>query len=251
MNKIIIITGGTSGIGLETAKKLLKENNKVVICGVDKEEQISNAIEELTMLGEVNFIKCDVTIEEECNEVVVKTIQKYGKIDILVNCAGIVGIRKDLINNSLSNIKKVIDINLMGTINMCYYVSKQMVKEKSGTIINIGSICGFMANTEAIGYHASKGGVKMVTQALARELSPYGIRVVSIAPGWVKTSMMESNIEDFGNTLHMKGRVIQPSEIANAIYLMTLKEASAINGTTIMVDDGYTSFKGIDGKTYL
>lgn len=251
MEKVVIITGGTSGIGLETAKLFLNKGYKVVVAGIDREENINSALDILNSLGEVSFIKCDVSCAENCKEVVEKTIHYYGHIDVLANVAGIVGERKDLIDSSLENIKKVIDVNLMGTINMAYYVSQEMVKAKKGTIVNVGSICGFMANTEAIGYHASKGGVKMVTQALARELSPYGIRVVSVAPGWVKTAMMESDIEAFGSTLHMKGSVIQPQEIANVIYMMTREEARAINGTTVMVDDGYTSFKGIDGKSCL
>lgn len=251
MEKVAIITGGTSGIGLETAKTFLSKDYKVVVVGIDSQENIDKALSVLNHLGEVSFIKCDVSKAEDCKEVVEKAIHYYGHIDVLANVAGIVGERKNLIDSSLENIKKVIDVNLMGTINMAYYVSKEMVKAKKGTIVNVGSICGFMANTEAIGYHASKGGVKMVTQALARELSPYGVRVVSVAPGWVKTAMMESDIEEFGSTLHMKGSVIKPQEIANVIYMMTLEEASAINGTTVMVDDGYTSFKGIDGQSYL
>jgi NAD(P)-dependent dehydrogenase (short-subunit alcohol dehydrogenase family) len=87
----------------------------------------------------------------------------------------------------------------------------------------------------------------MLTQALARELSPYGLRVVSVAPGWVRTGMIDKPIETIGAALHMKGRIIEAEEIANVIYLLSLKEASAINGTTVMADDGYTSFKGVDG----
>ena len=251
MKKVAIITGGTSGIGFATVKKFLSENYSVVIAGIDSQENVDKSLKELEGKGAFTFIKCDVSNNEDCDNVVKETMKKYGHIDVLANVAGIVGDRKDLIDNSLDNIKKVIDINLMGTINTSYYVAKEMCKIKSGTIVNVGSICGFMANTEAIGYHASKGGVKMVTQALARELSPYGVRVVSVAPGWVKTSMMESDIEDFGSALHMKGRVIQPEEIADVIYMMTLKEASAINGSTVMVDDGYSSFKGLNGKSYL
>lgn len=246
MEKVVIVTGGTSGIGFQTAKKFYSKGYKVVIAGIDSNENIDRAVDELKG---IDFIWCDVSKEEDCKKVVDYTYTKYGRIDVLANVAGIVGMRKDLIDNSLEDIKRVIDVNLMGTINMSYFVSKKMVERKSGTIVNVGSICGFMANTEAIGYHASKGGVKMVTQALARELSPYNIRVVSVAPGWVKTAMMESDIETFGSTLHMKGRVIKPEEIANVIYLLSLEEASAINGSTVMVDDGYTSFKGIDGKS--
>ena len=87
----------------------------------------------------------------------------------------------------------------------------------------------------------------MATQAMARELSPYGIRVLSVAPGWVKTAMIDKPIEEIGSKLHMKGRIIEPKEIADAIYLLSLAEASAINGSTVMVDDGYSSFKGVDG----
>ena len=90
-------------------------------------------------------------------------------------------------------------------------------------------------------------GIGVLTQAMARELSPYGIRVLSVAPGWVKTGMIDKPIEEIGSRLHMKGRIILPEEIANVIWLMSLPEASAINGTTIMADDGYSSFKGVDG----
>lgn len=245
MEKIAIITGGTSGIGLETAKKFLVEGYKVVVAGIDSREKIHSALEVLDQLGEITFINCDVTNENNCLEVINKTINYYDHIDVLANVAGIVGERQDFIESSLANIKNVIDINLMGTINMSYYVAKEMAKQQKGTIINVGSICGFMANSEAVGYHASKGGVKLLTQAMARELSNQGIRVVSVAPGWVKTGMIEKELEEFGATLHMKKRIIEPQEIANVIYFLTLPEASAINGTTVMTDDGYSAYKGV------
>lgn len=251
MNKIVIVTGGTRGIGFETAKKFLNNGDKVVIASIDAKEIIEQAIEELRKLGEVTFFKCNVACKEDCEDVVKETIGKYGRIDVLVNVAGIVGKRESFINIDLDDTMNVIKVNLMGTINMSHFVSKKMITNNSGVIINVGSICGFMANTEAIGYHASKGGVKMVTQAMARELSPYGIRVLSVAPGWVKTGMIDKPIEEIGSKLHMKGRIIEPKEIANIIYLMSLEEASAINGTTVMVDDGYTSFKGVDGKKFI
>lgn len=250
MNKVVIVTGGTRGIGFETAKKFLSSGDKVIIASIDSEEIICQAVNELSQIGEVTFFKCNVACQEDCEDVVNETIKKYGRIDVLANVAGIVGKRDDFIHIDLEDTMNVIKVNLMGTINIGHFVSKEMVKQKKGVIINVGSICGFMANTEVIGYHASKGGVKMVTQAMARELSPYGIRVLSVAPGWVKTGMIDKPIEDMGSKLHMKGRIIEPQEIANVIYLMSLDEASAINGSTVMVDDGYASFKGIDGKNY-
>lgn len=247
MDRIVIVTGGTRGIGFETAKKYLNENDKVIIASIDDEKTIEKVVKELSQIGEVTFYKCNVACKDDCEDLVKETILKYGRIDVLAHVAGIVGKRDAFTEIDLEDTLNVIKVNLMGTINIGHYVSQEMVKQKSGVIVNVGSICGFMANSEAIGYHASKGGVKMVTQAMARELSPYGIRVVSVAPGWVKTGMIDKPIEEMGSKLHMKGRIIEPKEIADAIYLMSLKEASAINGSTIMVDDGYSSFKGIDG----
>lgn len=87
----------------------------------------------------------------------------------------------------------------------------------------------------------------MVTKSLARELSGYGIRVVCVSPGWVRTEMIDDAVAKIGASLHMKGRIVEPEEIAGVVYLMTLDEASAVNGTTVMADDGYSAFKGIDG----
>ena len=244
MNRIVIITGGTKGIGLATAKKFLSDGDRVIVLGRHEEPE---AMAALQALGEVTFVQADVAEEADCRSTVETVLKTYGRVDILVNVAGVVGRRGAFIDLDLADVRKTVDINLMGTICMSQLVARAMVKARSGVIINVGSIDGFLANTESIGYHASKGGVKMLTQAMARELSPYGIRVLSVAPGWVKTGMIDKPIEELGSRLHMKGRIIQPEEIANAIWLMCLPEASAINGTTVMTDDGYSAFKGVDG----
>ena len=244
MNRITIITGGTKGIGFATAKKFLSCGNKVIILGRHENE---SALEELKKEGEVTFIKADVSIADDCRRVVSAVMETYGRIDVLANVAGVVGTRGAFVDLDLADIQNTININLMGTINLSQLAAREMIKHRFGVIINVGSIDGFLANTESIGYHASKGGVKMLTQAMARELSPYGIRVLSVAPGWVKTGMIDKPIEEIGSRLHMKGRIILPEEIADAIWLMSLPEASAINGTTVMADDGYSSFKGVDG----
>lgn len=244
MNQIVIVTGGTKGIGFATAKKFLSCGDKVIVLG---RHETPEALETLNQIGEATFIKADVSVVEDCQHVIATAMEKYGKIDVLANVAGVVGTRGAFVDLDLADVQKTININLMGTINLSQFAAREMLKRRSGVIINVGSIDGFMANTEAIGYHASKGGVKMLTQAMARELSPYGIRVLSVAPGWVKTGMIDKPIEEIGSRLHMKGRIILPEEIANAIWLMSLPEASAINGSTVMADDGYCSFKGVDG----
>ncbi|MFM2479986.1 SDR family NAD(P)-dependent oxidoreductase [Celerinatantimonas sp. YJH-8] len=247
MNKVVMVTGGTRGIGFETAKKYLNQGYQVAIASIDTKEVIEQAISELSVLGDVAFFECNIADAEQCRLAVKQTVEKFGSIDVLANVAGVVGQRVPFIEADLADILNTIQINLMGTIQLCQEVGKIMVNNRSGVIINVGSICGAIANTESIGYHASKGGVRMVTQAMARELSPYGVRVLSVAPGWVKTAMIDKPIEEIGSKLHMKGRIIEPKEIADAIYLLSLPEASAINGSTVMVDDGYSSFKGVDG----
>jgi NAD(P)-dependent dehydrogenase (short-subunit alcohol dehydrogenase family) len=243
MNQVVIVTGGTRGIGFATAEKFLKAQDKVIVLGRHANEETLSALQ---ALGEVTFIKSDVSKKEDCQRVVQEVMERYGRIDVLVNVAGVVGKRDAFTQVDLDDVENTININLMGTIYLSHFTAREMITAKAGVIVNVGSICGFMANTESIGYHASKGGVKMITQAMARELSPYGIRVVSVAPGWVRTGMIDKEIEEIGSRLHMKGRIIEPEEIAGAVYLMTLPEASAINGTTVMVDDGYSSFKGVD-----
>lgn len=244
MKRIIIITGGTKGIGFATAEKFLKCGDHVIVLGRHEEPE---KLKHLESIGEATFLKADVSKKEDCERVVAYAMGRYGKLDALINVAGVVGNRGAFTELDLDDVQNTININLMGTIYISQYAAKEMVRQKSGVIVNVGSIDGFMANTESIGYHASKGGVKMLTQAMARELSPYGIRVLSVAPGWVKTGMIDKEIEEIGSKLHMKGRIIMPEEIADVIYLMTLPEASAINGTTVMADDGYISFKGVDG----
>lgn len=251
MDKVVVVTGGTSGIGYETVVKFLEKGAKVVIAGIDKQEKIDEAIKKFSEIGTTEFIKCDVSNRQDCENVISKTIQKFGRIDVLANVAGIVGARESFTDISLDEIEKVINVNLMGTINMGHYAAKEMKKSKSGVIINIGSIDGFLANPENVAYHASKGGVKMLTAAEGRELGPYGIRAVSVAPGWVRTEMLGDFAAAAGAKLHMKGRIIEPREIANVIYLVSLPEASAINGTTVFADDGYTAFKGIDQESKL
>lgn len=247
MSKVVLVTGGTRGIGFETAKKFLNEGYKVVVASFDRGEATENVMAELKALGDATFVGCNVASRQDCEKAVATAVEVYGQVDILANVAGVVGERQAFLSVDLEDTLNTIQVNLMGTIQMSQFASQDMAKRKSGVIINVGSICGVMANTESVGYHASKGGVKMATDAMARELSPYGIRVVSVAPGWVRTGMIDKPIEEIGSRLHMKGRIIEPIEVANAIYLMSLPEASAINGTTVMADDGYASFKGVDG----
>lgn len=242
--KVALITGGTSGIGLATVNKFLEEGYRVVGIGMN-EDSFQKVKDQVASNDKLELIKCNVADRDAIQAMVRQVIQDYGRIDVLVNNAGILAQEVDLTEADLDDIERTIKVNLFGTIYVAKYVATQMKKQKSGIIINIGSIDGQMANHESVAYHASKGGVHMFTKALARELAPFGIRVVCVAPAWVDTGMVPPKAKKYGEKLMMKHRLISTEELAGAVYLMTLPEANAINGSIIMADDGYASFKGL------
>lgn len=239
MHKVVLVTGGTSGIGLAIAKKFLSDGYCVVVAA-----RTEKNVAELKTLGEAEYIECDIARRDDCRKAVEFAVSRFGALDILVNNAGTTGQRKTFIDADLDDVEKVIDVNLKGTIFMSYYASRVMAEKGSGIIVNIGSLVGFIANSESVGYISSKGGVRLATSAMAKDLAPYGIRVVSVAPGWVNTGLMDQKAKDYGGTMHLRGKILEPEEIADVVWLMTRDEAVAINGTTVMADDGYTSFKG-------
>lgn len=244
-DRVVLITGGTSGIGLETAKKFLQYGNKVVVASIDEEAVVQSALEELKPLGNVTYFKLDVADEKNCKEVVDKTVQTYGAVDILCNIAGIVGELKTPLEADLQKINDVIQVDLMGTIYMSVHAGRYMKEKGKGVILNTSSICGFLASNVSVGYHAAKAGVNLVTKVFAKELGPCKIRCVAVAPATVRTRLMDPSIEEEAMTFHMKHRVEEPEEIAGVFHLLSLDEASAINGTTVMAEDGFCSFKGV------
>lgn len=244
-NRVVLITGGTRGIGLATAKLFLKYGNRVAVASLDDEITVDAAMKELKTLGEVTFFKLDVADEEQCREVVERTVQTYGAVDVLCNIAGIVGELKTPLEADLQKINAVIQVDLMGTIYMSVYAGKYMKKQGKGVILNTSSICGFLATNVSVGYHAAKAGVNLVTKVFAKELGEYGIRCAAVAPATVRTRLMDPAIEEEAGTLHMKQRVEEPEEIAGVFHLLSMDEASAINGTTVMAEDGFCSFKGV------
>ena len=246
MDRVVIITGGTNGIGLACARKFLGAGNKVVYLGRHQKPEVDA---ELSALGEAVFVRADVAVQTDCEAAVAAAIERFGHVDVLVNVAGIVGERQAFCDIDLDNVRSVIETNLMGTIYMGRFVAPRMAEQRSGVIVNVGSICGHIANTENVAYHASKGGVTMLTKAEARELAPYGVRAVEVAPGWVHTGMLDPAILEVGGKLHMGGKIVEPEEVADLIYLAASPEASCWNGTCVMADNGYSAFKGLDGHS--
>lgn len=244
MERAVIVTGGTNGIGLACARRFLAAGDKVFYLGRHRKPEVDA---ELEALGECRFVRCDVAVEDDCRRAVEACVVECGRVDVLVNVAGIVGERQGFCDIDLDNVRAVVETNLLGTLYMGRFAATHMRDARSGAIVNIGSICGHIANTENVAYHASKGGVSMLTRAEARELAPYGVRVVEVAPAWVHTGMLDPTILEVGGRLHMGGRIVEPEEIADLVFFAASPEASCWNGSCLMGDNGYAGFKGLDG----
>lgn len=241
-NKVVLVTGASKGIGAATIKEFAKNGYNVVI-------NYNNSVKEATDLEEyildkydvsVLKIKCDVSSEYEVDDMVNQIIDTFGHIDILVNNAGI-AIDDEYMDHSVPNFKKVIDTNLIGTYCVSKYVSKYMLAQKSGVIINISSNNGIDCYSPmSLDYDASKAGVISLTHNLAVALAPY-IRVNAIAPGWTKTSsvmeMMPEYLE-FEKKKILLDRFAEPEEIADVIYFLASDKAKYINNEVIRVDGG-------------
>lgn len=235
--KVALITGGSRGIGKACALELAKNGYDVAINYVGNEEAANATVSELKALGSnACAFKFDVTDKEAVEADVSKVIEKYGKIDVLVNNAGIT--RDGLfMRMSPENWEAVINTNL----NSAYYVSspvvKLMIKQRSGTIINMSSISGVFGNAGQTNYSSAKAGLIGFTKALAKELASRGIRVNAIAPGFIKTDMTKDlKLEGIEEHIPLK-RLGEAEDIAKAVKFLA-EDADYITGQVLQVDGG-------------
>jgi len=245
-DKVVIITGARRGMGKSHALAFAKEGSKVVVSDISLEDcqKVVKEIEEIK--GEAMAIKCDVSKKEEVQEMIEKTIKKWGKIDILVNNAGIADFKNFLELNE-EDWDRTIDINLKGYFLVAQAVAKEMVKRKSGVIINIASIAmgqvgiGFPGLTH---YCASKGGIVGMTEAMAIELAPFNIRVNVISPGAIETPMVDplkadkKTIEALLARIPMK-RMGKPEEVSNLVLFLASESSSYMTGANVVIDGGW------------
>ncbi len=242
MEKVVLITGSSKGIGKATAVEFAKLGYKVVINYLtDKEnaEKLSNYLKE-EYKTETLVIKADVSNEEQVKNMIQEIINKFGRIDVLVNNAGI-AIDKEFEDRTVEDWKRTLEVNTIGTFLVSKYASENMVKNKNGKIINVSSTNGI--NTffpSSIDYDASKAAVINLTYNLAIQFAPY-INVNAVAPGWVNTEMNKELpkdlIEEETEKIYKK-RFAEPEEIAKVICFLVSKDADYINGTVIKVDGG-------------
>lgn len=240
IDKVAVITGAGRGIGAATAKKFAQEGAKVVVVDLNQND-INKTVEEITFLDGTAFgMMIDVTNRDEIAKLLNETISKYGKLDIVVNNAGITS-DAQLIKMTEEQWDKVIDVNLKGVFNMSQLAAKYMKDQKSGVILNASSVVGIYGNFGQTNYAASKWGVIGMTKTWAKELGKDGIRVNAVAPGFILTPMTEKMPEKVLEQMKEKTplRTLgHPEDIANAYAFLASDEARFITGTVLSVDGG-------------
>lgn len=243
MNKNVLITGGTRGIGEAISREFAKKGYNLIINYVnskEKAEKLKNELEEKYNIN-VLTVQADLADEKEIKNMVDIALNKFGEIDVLVNNAGII-IDKEFEEKTIEDWKQTLNINLIAPFILTKLIGKEMVKNKSGAIINISSINGINTyHPSSVDYDASKSGLISLTFDSAVEFSPY-VRVNCIAPGWVDTEMNKDLSEDYVKEeieRILVRRFGRPEEIAKVATFLASDDASFINSTVIKVDGGW------------
>ncbi len=239
--KVAVVTGASRGIGKAIALSLANEGAKVVINYNSNEEEANKVVETIKSFGsEAVAVKANIADFNAAQEMIEKTVEAFGTVDILVNNAGIT---KDnlLLRMSEQDFDQVIDVNLKGYFNCTKAVSRLMLKNKSGKIINITSVIGITGNTGQANYAAAKAGVIGFTKSLAKEFGSKGINVNAVAPGYIQTDMTDKlpdNIkEKIAENIPLKS-LGNPEDVANLVGFLASEDSRYITGQVISVDGG-------------
>ena len=242
MGKSVLVTGAARGIGKQIAITLAKEGYDVAINYREMTEELEKLKSEIENDYNVKccLVQGDVSNFEDAENMVKQTVQELGKIDVLVNNAGIT---KDglLMRMSKEDFEKVVDVNLVGTFNVTRNVIPLMVKQKSGRIINISSVVGVTGNAGQTNYSASKAGIIGFTKSLAREVASRNILVNAVAPGFIATDMTnalsDTQKENISTQIPLK-RMGEATDVANLVKFLASEDSSYITGQVINVDGG-------------
>jgi NAD(P)-dependent dehydrogenase (short-subunit alcohol dehydrogenase family) len=244
-NQVIIITGGASGIGKEAALALAARGANLVIADFN-EEGAKAVVTEVEALGvKAASFKVDVSKAEQVEALVDFAVEKLGTLNGIFNNAGI-GLVKPFLEMEPASYHKVIDVDQHSVYYGMYYAAKKMVAlGTTGTFVNTASIYGSVAAVGSFNYNAAKAAVVMMSKSAALELAEHGIRVVGVAPGFINTPILgkDEAIKNVLGALHMHGKLIEPEKVASVVAFLFTDAASAINGVTLPVDDGFLQFK--------
>lgn len=242
-NKVVIVTGGASGIGLASVQAFAREGAKVVVA--DFADEGRSVVDALKQAGaQALFCKVDVRKSDQVQEMIRQTVEAFGRLDILFANAGVAN---DAPIDQLEEDawQRTIDINLSGVYLCDKYAIAQMLKQgDGGVIVNCGSIHSHVGKAGVTGYAAAKGGVKLLTQTLGIDYGAKGIRVNAVCPGYIDTPLLQ-HIPAEGKKaliqLHPMGRLGRAEEVADCVLFLASEQSSFVNGTTLLVDGGYTA----------
>ena len=246
-SKVAVITGGTAGMGRETAKAFAREGAVVVINGRNELKLKDTADEIISAGGSVTTVQGDITKRDTVKNLVNKALEKHGRIDILFNYVGgdpDLEPLKPFIEQTEDFWDRMIALNLKSTISLCHAVLNTMIKQKYGKIINTAAIAGRIGGPRMAVYSAVKGGIIAFTKALALEMAPFNINVNCVSPGPVDTpgfnKIFIGEDKEHASDIVPLGRVGQPEEVASAVLYLASDEAAFITGQTLAVDGGAT-----------
>lgn len=234
-SKVFVVTGAASGIGRSCAEQLLRSGAMVI--GIDLEKGD-------LAYDNYNHYMASITDEEAIRKITDDVIYNYGKIDGLVNAAGIWGNSKPFFDTETSEWERIISVNLTGTYIVSKFVANAMIPNKSGKIVNISCLRSIIFRNNMTDYAASKGAVVALTSAMALDLAPYNIRVNAVAPGFIYTGMTKGSFDNEeirkqSETLIPEGRLGQPEDISKVVLFLLSDLSDYINGTNVFADGGY------------
>lgn len=249
--KTVMITGGTSGIGLAAAMRFVAKGHRVALLGRDAHRGTDalKIIMEKNNGANCSFFPCDVRKTEDCRAAVQQTVNLYGTVDVLVNSAGVY-FERALEDMTEADFDYIMDTNLKGTYFMTQQAAAEMKKQGVGAIVNVSSDAGLHGNMLCSAYCASKGAVNLFTRAMALELAPWNIRVNSVCPGDVLTPLTEQQLAQYPDreaalremsSIYPMGRIATPEEVAGVIEFLCSGEAAFVNGAIWSVDGGITA----------
>lgn len=241
-NKVALITGAASGIGKSTAILFAREGAKLVLTDIDEENGEALAEKINKEGGKAVFVKADASVPSDCKKSVGAAMNKFGKLDVAVNNAGIGGERLPVGELNIEDWDKVISVNLSGVFYGMRYQIPAMLKNNGGSIINVASIFGSVGYAKSSAYVAAKHGILGLTKTAALEYSSQGIRVNSVGPAFIKTPLLEGldqKTKDQLAGLHPMGRLGEPDEVAEIFVWLAGKRSSFATGAYYPLDGGY------------
>jgi NAD(P)-dependent dehydrogenase (short-subunit alcohol dehydrogenase family) len=244
-NKVVLVTGGSRGIGLEITRALLEQNARVSVCG-RKQEGLDRAKAELAAEDRLLAVRAHVAKEEDVQNLFDTTVNHFGQLDVLINNVGMNLLTGAFIDTELAVWQKIIDSNLTGAFLCSRMAAKIMRGREEGKIVSISSVAGRRAAPGMGIYGIAKAGLEMMTRVLALELSQYNIQVNAVAPGMVRTDFSKpfwSNEEILAHAVKAipLGRIAEPMDVVHLVLFLCSDVSNYITGQTIMVDGGSTA----------